>query len=71
MDLGGIFLCLFPDSLPQPPQMPLLSGFLHPLSPTFCFGFGLCQPLLELLLEEEGLQALLVVVDPVDREATS
>lgn len=51
--------------------MPLLFGFLHPLSPTFYFGLGLCQPLLELLLEEEGLKALLVVVDPVDGEATS
>ena len=37
------------------------------LGRTFHFGLGLSQPLLELLLEEESLQPLLVVVDPVDR----
>lgn len=36
-------------------------------SPTFHFGLGLCQPFLELLLEEEGLESLLVVVNSVDR----
>lgn len=35
--------------------------------PTFYFGLGLSQAFLELLLEEEGLQPLLVMVDPVDR----
>lgn len=68
---GGDFPLPVPGLPPQPPQMPLLSGFLRPLSPTFHFGLGLRQPLLELLLEEEGLQALLVVVDPVEGEATS
>ncbi|EAX03997.1 hCG2045729 [Homo sapiens] len=38
------------------------------LSPTFHFGLCLSQPLLEFLLEEEGLQSLLVVVNPVDKE---
>lgn len=72
---GGDFPLPVPGLPPQPPQISLLSGFiflfLNPLSPTFHFGLGLSQPLLELLLEEEGLQALLVVVYPVDREAAS
>ena len=55
------------DSLPGLPRCLPSPGFLHSLSLTFHFGLGLSQPLLELLLKEEGLQPLLVVVDPVHR----
>lgn len=49
----------------SPDASPLLMCAAGP-SPTFYFGLGLSQPFLELLLEEEGLQSLLVMVDPVD-----
>lgn len=51
-------------------QMPLHSRPPHTRNHTFHFGLGLSQPLLELLLEEQSLQSLLVVVNPVDRASS-
>lgn len=51
--------------------MPLHPSLPPALPHTFNFGLGLRQSILELLLEEESLQSLLVVVDPVTGRATS